>query len=233
MDKRPPTIGKMFDRIALHYDSVNTILSLSIDRLWRKTALKALDISPGDEVLDIASGTGDMAVLALDRHDCRVTGIDLSRQMLRLAQAKACSHGQETRFRVLQGDALVMPFPDNTFHRAVTSFGIRNVHDIDNFLGEVRRVLRPGGRFAILEFSLPGVQPFRWVYSLYLSWVLPFFGGIISRDFASYRYLRDSIREFPEPHVLEAMIEGQDFRVVLSSPLSLGILHLYVMEKPA
>jgi demethylmenaquinone methyltransferase / 2-methoxy-6-polyprenyl-1,4-benzoquinol methylase len=231
MDKRPPTIGKMFDRIALHYDSVNTILSLSIDRVWRKTAITALGIRPGDAVLDIASGTGDMAVLTLQQHDCRVTGIDLSRQMLVRALIKARDHNQETRFRVLQGDALVMPFPDGTFHRAMTSFGIRNVHDISNFLKEVRRVLNPGGRFAILEFSMPGFLPFRWIYTAYLNWLLPFFGGLISWDFASYRYLRDSIKDFPEPHVLEQMIERQHFRVVLSRPLSMGILHLYVLEK--
>jgi len=233
MDKRPPTIGKMFDRIALHYDRVNTILSLSIDRIWRKTAIRALDIRPGNTILDIASGTGDMALLALQKHACSVTGIDLSQQMLRLAKEKARGHGQETCFRVLQGDALAMPFSDNIFHRAMASFGIRNVHDIDSFLREVRRVLRPGGRLAILEFSMPGFRPFRWMYFIYLSWLLPFFGGLISRDFASYRYLRDSIKEFPEPQTLEAMTERQGFRIVASRPLSLGILHLYVLEKPA
>lgn len=232
MDKRPPVIGKMFDRIALRYDSVNTILSLSIDRVWRKTAIRALDIRPGNAVLDIATGTGDMAVLALRKHACRVTGIDLSRQMLRLAQEKSHANGLKACFRVLQGDALSMPFPDRTFHHAMTSFGIRNVHDIDDFLKEVYRVLKPGGRFVILEFSLPGFRPVRWVYSIYLNRLLPFFGGLISRDFASYRYLRDSIKDFPDPPALEAMIEQHNFRIALSRRLSLGVLHLYVLEKP-
>jgi demethylmenaquinone methyltransferase/2-methoxy-6-polyprenyl-1,4-benzoquinol methylase len=231
MDKSPPVIGRMFDRIARHYDNVNTILSLSIDRSWRETAVKALGILPGDAVLDIATGTGDMTILALEQGSCRVVGIDLSRQMLVRAIAKTGGNHNGSRFRALQGDALVMPFRDGSFHKSMTAFGIRNVQDIAGFLKEVHRVLKIGGLFSVLEFSMPRFPPFRWIYSAYLNWLLPFFGGMISRDFASYWYLRDSIKAFPAPDMLERVMEETGFNVIQSRPLFQGILHLYLLEK--
>jgi demethylmenaquinone methyltransferase / 2-methoxy-6-polyprenyl-1,4-benzoquinol methylase len=232
MDKRPFIIGRMFDRIAPQYDSLNSILSLSIDRAWRRTAISSLSIKADEAVLDIATGTGDMAILAFEQHPCRVTGIDLSRQMLVRALIKTREHHYGSSFHALQGDALSMPFWNESFHKAIMAFGIRNVQDIDGLLKEVHRVLKPEGQFCVLEFSMPHFTPFRWIYTAYLSWVLPFVGGMISGDFAAYRYLRDSVKGFPAPGAVEMIMEKQGFRVMQSKELFWGISHLYLVGKP-
>lgn len=231
MDKRPTIIARMFDRIAPTYDRLNMILSFTFDKSWRRAVIRALDLHPGDRVLDIATGTGDMALLALRQTSCRITGIDLSRQMLVRAAAKAENGNQGVRYRLIQGDAVRMPFHDATFSKAMVGFGIRNMNDIEDLFVEVHRVLKDRGRFSVLEFSIPEHAPFRWFYLLYLLCILPFVGGLVSGDFAAYRYLRDSVRGFPPPRVLEGMMEARGLRVIRSQALFRGIAHLYLMEK--
>jgi len=155
MDKRPSIIGKMFDGIAPTYDRLNTILSFSIDKSWRRAAVKALEINAGDTILDIATGTGDLALIAA-RRGGRVIGIDLSRQMLSRAFFKARKHCLGTQYMVVQGDALSLPFRDETFNSAMVAFGIRNVDNMATLLDEIYRVLNVNGRFSVLEFSVPG-----------------------------------------------------------------------------
>jgi demethylmenaquinone methyltransferase / 2-methoxy-6-polyprenyl-1,4-benzoquinol methylase len=230
MDKRPSIIGKMFDRIAPTYDRLNTILSFSIDKAWRRAAVRSLEIRAGDTILDIATGTGDLALLAAS-HGGRVIGIDLSRQMLSRAVFKARKHCLGTQYIVVQGDALRMPFRDETFNSAMVAFGIRNVDNMETLLKEIHRVLNPHGRFSVLEFSVPENLLFRWIYVVYLKYVLPVIGGFVSGDHETYRYLRDSVIGFPAPEVLEEMMEGRRFRVVRSEPLLGGISHLYLVEK--
>src|SRR5271157_4146737 len=140
MDKRPSIIGRMFDGIAHTYDLLNTILSFSLDKAWRRAAISLLEIRAGDTVLDIATGTGDMALPAL-RRGGSVTGIDLSRQMLLRALGKAEEQGLRTRYSAVQGDALSMPFRDETFNSAMVAFGIRNMNNLEAFLAEIHRVL--------------------------------------------------------------------------------------------
>lgn len=231
MDKRPTVIAGMFDRIAPTYDRLNTILSFSFDKGWRREVIRSLGLQPGDRVLDIATGTGDLALLALKQAPCRITGIDLSRQMLVRAAAKAGRKNHGSRYTLVQGNALQLPFPDETFSRAMVGFGIRNMDDVGGLFAEVYRVLKKGGRFSVLEFSVPEHAPFRWIYLLYLLRILPFAGGIVSGDFAAYRYLRDSVLGFPAPHILEGMLEARGLRVVRSRGLFGGIAHLYLVEK--
>lgn len=221
----------MFDRIAPTYDRLNTILSFSFDKSWRKAVIRALDLHPGERVLDIATGTGDMALLALKQAPCRIIGIDLSHQMLVRAAAKADNGNHGGRYRLIQGDAGLMPFPDATFNAAMVGFGIRNMDDIARLFAEVRRILKDGGRFSILEFSVPEHAPFKWFYLLYLLRVLPFVGGLVSGDFPAYRYLRDSVLGFPAPRVLESMMEKHGLRVIRSQALFGGIAHLYLTQK--
>jgi demethylmenaquinone methyltransferase/2-methoxy-6-polyprenyl-1,4-benzoquinol methylase len=230
MDKRPSIIGRMFDRIAPTYDRLNTILSFSIDNAWRRAAIKLLEIRAGDIVLDIATGTGDMAILGIE-HGGRVVGIDLSRQMLLRAAAKARVHRLGIQYTVVQGDALSMPFRDETFNSAMVAFGIRNIENLGVFLDEMHRIMNPHGRFSILEFSMPESLPFRLLYKMYLTYVLPVIGGLISGDFKAYHYLRDSVMRFPPPMVLERIMEEQNFRIVQSISLFGGISHLYLVEK--
>jgi demethylmenaquinone methyltransferase / 2-methoxy-6-polyprenyl-1,4-benzoquinol methylase len=230
MDKRPSIIGRMFDRIAPTYDLLNTILSFSLDKAWRRAAISLLDIRAGDTVLDIATGTGDLALPAAAGGG-KVVGIDLSREMLLRALGKACEQDLLALYSVVQGDALSMPFRDETFNAAMVAFGIRNMNNLDAFLAEIHRVLNFRGRFSVLEFSLPESSLFRWVYVAYLTHVVPIIGGLISGDYDAYRYLRDSVTGFPVPGALEDIMKGQGFRVVLSRPIFWGISHMYLIEK--
>lgn len=230
LDKSPSIIGGRFDRIASTYDRLNTILSFSIDKSWRRAAIDLLEIRKGDAVLDVATGTGEMALLAAS-HEGRVTGIDLSRQMLLLAASKARAHRLGDQCSVVQGDALFMPFRNEIFNSAVVAFGIRNMVNLEGFLDEIYGVLNPCGRFSILEFSMPENYLFRRIYLAYLSHILPVLGGILSGDYETYRYLRDSIMAFPDPKVLESIMERRGFHVVRSKSLLGGIAHLYLLQK--
>jgi len=230
MDKRPSIIRRMFDRIAPTYDLVNSILSFSLDKLWRKAAVNILEIRAGDAVLDIATGTGDLAIPAA-RRGGNIIGIDLSRQMLLRALGKAEEQGLRMRYSVVQGDAISMPFRNETFNSAMVAFGIRNMDNLDAFLAEIHRVLSVHGRFSVLEFSLPEMSFFRRIYGAYLTYVVPQVGGLISGDYDTYRYLRDSIAGFPVPDVLEDMMKRHGFRIVRSNSIFWGISHLYLIEK--
>jgi len=228
LEKAPRAIGRMFDAIAPGYDLLNRILSMAIDVRWRRRALLPLSLRKEDRVLDIASGTGDMALLAHAASGCAVVGLDLSGNMLREAVRKC-----DRSYSAVQGDALRMPFPDAAFGKAMTAFGIRNMADIPAFLREARRVLRPNGTLAILEFSLPPYPLVRQAYLLYLTKVLPFIGGLRSGNRAAYQYLSDSIQRFPSPRSMLALFTEAGLEVTEVEPLTLGIAHLYVLRSPA
>lgn len=230
MDKRPSLIGRMFDRIAPTYDRLNAILSFSLHKAWKKAAIRTLEIRRDNLVLDIASGTGDMALMAM-RRGGKVIGIDLSGPMLLHAVVKARKQGFGTEYTAVQGDALTMPFRDESFKTAMLAFGMRNVQSMEMLLNEIHRVLTPLGRLSILEFSVPERLPFRWLYLVYLTHVMPCIGSLISGDYEAYRYLRDSVRGFPSPEIVEGIMKGRAFRIIQSIKLSGGICHLYLVEK--
>lgn len=226
LEKEPRAIGRMFDDIAPSYDLLNHMLSMSVDVGWRRKALKGLDLRTSDVVLDIASGTGDMALMAHSAYGASVVGLDLSHNMLREAVGKCPG-----TYSAIQGDALRMPFPDASFDKAMVSFGIRNMIDIPAFLAEAHRVLRKDGSLAILEFSLPTYPLVRQVYLAYLTRILPFIGGLQSGNRSAYQYLSDSIRRFPSPASLIKMFEKAGFRAEQVLPLTLGVAHIYVLRK--
>lgn len=227
LEKAPRNIGRMFDDIAPSYDLLNHLLSMSIDVGWRKRALMDLDLGLDDLVLDIASGTGDMALLANATCGCSVVGLDLSGNMLREAVRKC----PDDRYSAVQGDALHMPFPDGAFDKAMVSFGIRNMSDMPAFLREVHRVLRPDGLLAILEFSLPEYPLVRQVYLAYLTKVLPFVGGLRSGNRSAYAYLSSSIQRFPSPDSMVKMFAEAGLRTEEVLPMTLGVAHLYILRK--
>ncbi len=231
IDKAPKRIGKLFDDITPTYDLLNHILSMSVDVRWRTLALDELAIRKGDTVLDIATGTGDLAILARSTIGCPVVGIDLSRNMLMAASRKWGTAFDGETISAIQGDALNMPFADGTFDRAMVGFGIRNMTDIGAFLEETHRILRPRGKLALLEFSMPKYPMIKQIYLAYLTKILPFIGGLQSGNRAAYGYLGESIRRFPSPESIEALFEEHRFRVVRSIPLTFGICHLYVIDK--
>ncbi len=232
MDKRPGVIRPLFNRMAATYDRGNRTLSLLIDQVWRRRTVSALSIRDGQYVLDIATGTADMALEAARQADCRVAGIDLSEAMLGVARRKNAQSPFAGRCFFLQGDGTRTPFRDGSFHHAMISFGIRNVQDMDSLFRETLRILKPGGRFAILEFSLPETPVIRQLYLFYFSRVLPLIGAAIAGKKEPYFYLRDSVLDFEPPRALEQRILRNGFRLAASRPFTFGICHLYVAEKP-
>jgi demethylmenaquinone methyltransferase/2-methoxy-6-polyprenyl-1,4-benzoquinol methylase len=231
LDKNPDRIEGLFDDITPTYDRLNHLMSMSIDRIWRGQALDCLELKDGELVLDIATGTGDMAIQALTRADCSMIGIDLSRNMLEIAVQKWERKGPGYAFPAVQGNALSMPFREGTFDKAMVAFGIRNVQDVGAFLAEVNRVMKKGGRFAVLELSVPVCRITRPLYLTYLTQILPLIGSMQSGDLAAYRYLSDSILSFPTPEELEKTMASKGFKVLRSISQTQGICHLYVLEK--
>ncbi len=231
IDKSPAIISSMFDRIAPTYDLLNAALSCSMDSRWRKTVISSLDIKDGDTLLDIATGTGDMAFRACRTTGCTVTGMDISRRMLEIAARK--NREFRERFHIAVGDAIAMPFSNETFDHAMTAFGIRNMPDLPAFLDEAFRVLKDGGKLAVLELSVPSHLPWRWVYLAYFKTILPVIGGLVSGDFQAYRYLRDSVMGFPPPGELERLMNKGGFEIIQSLPLFLEIAHIYLLKKVA
>ncbi|MDO9515662.1 MAG: bifunctional demethylmenaquinone methyltransferase/2-methoxy-6-polyprenyl-1,4-benzoquinol methylase UbiE [Syntrophales bacterium] len=231
MDKRPAIIGDMFDRIAPSYDMLNRVLSISVDRYWRKKTIQALGLDDGSLVLDIATGTGDLALGALRDTDCRVVGIDLSTGMLEQADRKARRYVDANRYFLINGDAVTLPFRDETFDRAMVAFGIRNVARLDRCLDEMYRIIKKGGIIAILELSVPSNRFFKKIYLTYFKYVLPVIGGIISGSTQAYRYLRDSVMDFLPPETLLTLLQERGFTVIDSHPFLMGISHLYTLKK--
>ncbi len=213
----------MFDQISPRYDLLNHLLSLNTDVLWRRRAAEAL--GPVRRALDVCCGTGDLAVEIHRRWRAAVVGIDFAGKMLDLARKKA------PRLRFLQGDALRLPFSDAFFDAVTVAFGIRNVTDPARGISEMARVLRPGGRLAILEFTLPRNRILRSGYLLYFTKILPRVGKMIARSDA-YRYLPDSVQRWFEPEELAAHLVRAGLKDVRYEMLSLGVAALHLGTKP-
>jgi demethylmenaquinone methyltransferase / 2-methoxy-6-polyprenyl-1,4-benzoquinol methylase len=232
MDKTQKTIGGMFDRIAPVYDLLNRVLSLSLDVLWRKKAVECLAIQDHERILDIATGTGDLAMGALRKNPaCRVIGLDISREMMRVAMGKRDERDWRDRYSLVAGNALRMPFKDQTVHAAMVAFGVRNVPDVEGLFRETIRVLKVGGKFVILELSVPPGSIIKGVYLFYLRKLLPRIGSLLSGRSVAYRYLRDSVLVFHTPRQVEDLLRAAGFAVVRSLPLTFGICHLFLAEK--
>jgi demethylmenaquinone methyltransferase/2-methoxy-6-polyprenyl-1,4-benzoquinol methylase len=210
----------LFDRIAATYDTVNRILSFGIDSLWRKRVVQRL---PQGDVLDLACGTGELALAIARRDGVRVTGLDLSEGMLEVARRR--TEGQS--ITLIHGDAQQLPLPDSSFDATTIAFGIRNVPDVPAALAEMHRVLRPGGRTFILEFSLPANRVVRALHCFYLRHALPLVGGWVSGDRAAYRYLNTTIEAFPYGEDFLGLVREAGFSDCTATPLTMGIATLY------
>lgn len=220
---------RIFSRIAPAYDTFNLLSSFGVDRLWRRAAVRAARVGQGDDVLDLAAGTGDLTrAIARVAHPRRVIGTDLVPEMLRLARRKLSRYRGPSEIVFEAADAQDLPFADATFDAVTIAFGVRNLPDRAANFAEVLRVLKPGGRYVILEFSTPPRRAFRAVYHLYLRTAIPALGGLLSGDRASFRYLNDSILRFPDQRSLAQELELAGFSVVTWRNLSFGIVALHV-----
>ena len=215
----PDAVRTMFDRIAPVYDAMNHAMTAGLDRRWRKETARAV-VSPGDRVLDACCGTGDLALADLHAGGARVTGLDFSERMLERARAKS------SEVEWVQGDAQQLPFEDASFDAATVGFGVRNLDDLERGLAELRRVLKPGGRVAILEITKPSglLAPF---YRLWFDGFVPLLGKVLPGG-AAYTYLPASVRRFPGPDDLAGLLRGAGFEDVRWRTFAGGIVALHI-----
>lgn len=222
--------GHMFDGIAERYDLVNRLISLGIDMRWRKRAVRALSLRTGSRVLDVATGTADLAILsARSEPSATVVGIDPSERMLAIGRDKVERQGLTSRIELRSGDAETLPFDDASFDAVSIAFGIRNVPDRDRALTEMARVTRPGGRVVVLELSEPPAGLFGPIARFHMHKLVPFVGTLVSGA-AEYKYLIRSIVAFPPAAEFEKKMENAGLSLVETDPLTFGVCHLYVAE---
>ena len=222
----------MFDAIAPRYDLLNHVLSLGIDRRWRKRAVRALELRPGDVVLDICTGTADVALEARAAAGvAAVVGIDFAARMLALARDKVRAAGESGRIRLVRGDAMRLPVRDASVDAVTVAFGIRNVERPEAACGEMARVLKPGGRLAILEFGVPRIPGISTLYLWYFKYLLPRVGTAVSGHDAAYSYLPASVGAFPPPAAFMTILRQAGFTRVEAVPLTFGIVYLYVARR--
>jgi demethylmenaquinone methyltransferase / 2-methoxy-6-polyprenyl-1,4-benzoquinol methylase len=238
LDKREVRIQRMFKEIAPWYDVLNHVFSLNVDRRWRNYTARRVPPGPPESgpILDVCTGTGDLALIydRAARGTVPIVGVDFCGAMLTRAARKAAASGAGERIRFVEADAQALPFPDNTFQIATIAFGLRNVTDTDRGIAEMVRVLRPGGRIAILEFSKPRHWLFGRLYRGYIRYALPLIGQLLCRSSESaYRYLPESLLRFPDYEALSAKLSAHGLVDVTYEPLTLGIATLYLGVKPA
>jgi demethylmenaquinone methyltransferase/2-methoxy-6-polyprenyl-1,4-benzoquinol methylase len=231
-DKTPARIAGMFDAIAPRYDLLNHVLSAGLDQRWRARAVDALALPAGARVLDLCTGTGDLAVMTVRRvPGSSVIGIDFAGAMLRLGLAKVRSLRLGSAIRLVRGDATQLPLPSASCDATTIGFGIRNVAEPERALAEIARILRPGGRLAILEFGQPRIPGLRTLYAWYFKYLLPMVGRLVSKHNSAYSYLPASVGTFPPPDEFAGIIARNGFSKVEAVPLTLGIVYLYIGER--
>jgi demethylmenaquinone methyltransferase/2-methoxy-6-polyprenyl-1,4-benzoquinol methylase len=224
-------VARMFDTISGKYDFLNHFLSLGIDIRWRKKAIRELvDLQPR-LILDVATGTGDFAIEALKLNPDKVIGVDISEGMLDQGRQKMRKRGYSERIDMVTGDSENLPFEENKFDAITVGFGVRNFENLEKGLLEMKRVLRPGGKIVVLEFSKPRVFPFKQLYQFYFRYILPTLGRWISRDAAAYTYLPESVQAFPDGRDFTNILEKLGFKQIACKPLTFGISSLYIGVK--
>ncbi len=224
----------MFNTIARRYDFLNHLLSAGLDRRWRARAIASLRLTGRETLLDVCTGTADVALGAADARPGagRVVGVDFAAEMLTLGLDKVRKHGADARIALVRGDAAHLPVGDRSVDAVTVAFGIRNVDDQRGACADMARVLRPGGRVAILEFGVPRLPGLRQAYRWYFEQVLPRIGGAISNDAAAYAYLPASVGAFPAPQEFVTILGQAGFEDVTADPLTGGIVYLYSGRTP-
>lgn len=224
-------VEKMFDSIAHSYDFLNHFLSAGIDIWWRRALVRRLLQGRPGRVLDVATGTADLAIMVAKRSTAQLTGIDISAGMLAKAQDKVDAQKLQQRLRLLRADAEALPFGDAHFDAVMAAFGVRNFENLEAGLREMSRVTKAGGQCFILEFSKPSAFPVKQLYELYFRRVTPLLGRYFSKDKGAYRYLPQSVAAFPHGAALKAIITSCGFSSCVLRPLTFGVVTLYIATK--
>ena len=226
-------VEEMFDNIAPTYDRLNHIMSLNIDKIWRRRVMRIVRRHKARKIMDVATGTGDLAIAMAKRVDrTQILGVDLSEEMLAVARKKIQKQGLEERIMLEKGDAENLAMVSSeSLDAATVAFGVRNFENIERGLSEIYRTLRVGGLLVVLEFSMPKNRLIRWVYSQYAHRLLPRIGGMISKDKRAYTYLPDSVEEFPAPERFAEILKGVGFKSVKLRSQSCGIAYIYIATK--
>jgi len=224
-------VAQMFDNISKKYDFLNHFLSLGIDVGWRKKVVKIIGKQNPDSILDIATGTGDLAIMLADLNVSEIVGLDLSEGMLAVGREKVKAKNLSKVIAMVQGDSENLPFDDNRFDAITVSFGVRNFENLTKGLSEILRVLKPQGKLVILEFSKPESFIMKYLYGFYSSVILPFLGKLISKDRSAYTYLPESVAAFPYGKAFNQILKNVGFNAIENQPVSFGIATIYSASK--
>ncbi|MBP6403989.1 MAG: bifunctional demethylmenaquinone methyltransferase/2-methoxy-6-polyprenyl-1,4-benzoquinol methylase UbiE [Bacteroidia bacterium] len=224
-------VARMFNNIAWRYDFLNHFLSFGIDHYWRQQAINELKKSHPQLILDVATGTGDLAITALQLNPKKVFGVDISSDMLEIGRKKLLKKNLQNKIELLEVDSEKLIFEDNKFDAITVGFGVRNFENLEKGLSEMRRVLKPGGTLVVLEFSQPKSAVLRGLYTFYSTKVTPFLGKLISKDKAAYTYLHESVSAFPFGKDFTNILEKTGYQNTNIRPLTFGIATVYTAEK--
>jgi demethylmenaquinone methyltransferase / 2-methoxy-6-polyprenyl-1,4-benzoquinol methylase len=225
-------VADMFDDIAFRYDFLNRFLSAGIDVSWRKKALKQLEALQPQSLLDVATGTADVAIMAAKQlQPKKIVGIDISNGMLNIGREKIAKLGLQQTIELLNGDSETINFADNSFDAVTVAFGVRNFQNLEKGLSEIRRVLKPEGKLVVLEFSRPKTPGVKGLYNVYMKLVAPSMGNLFSKNRNAYKYLDESIQKFPEGKNFTSILHNLGYKNTVCKPLSLGICSIYCGTK--
>lgn len=224
-------VEKMFDGIASRYDLLNRVLSFRIDVLWRRRVIEILNQFKPRRILDVATGTADLAIALSALQPEQVVGLDLSAQMLAVGQEKVNARRLNQKIQLVKGDSEALPFEPETFDAVTVAFGVRNFENLQKGLNEIFKVLKPGAPFVILEFSKVKTFPVKQFYQIYFRYITPFIGKLLSRDQKAYTYLPNSVAVFPEGEEMCVILRQTGFKKVECKPLSFGIASIYFAQK--
>lgn len=224
-------VTQMFDTISGDYDGLNRVISFGIDIKWRKKVVKIIKSTNPDTVLDIATGTGDLAINLAETNATKIIGLDISSGMLEIGKEKVKKKNLESKIDMILGDSENLPFEDNSFDAVTVAFGVRNFETLENGLKEIYRVLKPSGTFVILETSVPNKTPHKQGYYFYTKYILPLIGKIFSKDQSAYTYLSESASVFPYGEALNNILRKSGFINVEDFPQTFGVATIYKSSK--
>jgi demethylmenaquinone methyltransferase/2-methoxy-6-polyprenyl-1,4-benzoquinol methylase len=224
-------VAKMFNNISHRYDFLNQLLSLGIDKMWRKRAIGVLKPLKPKTLLDVATGTGEFALEAMKLKPDKIVGIDIAEAMLEIGRKKVSAKNAAATIELILGDSENIPFAQNKFDAVTVAFGVRNFENLKRGLSEILRVLKPGGMVVILEFSKPSSFPFKQIYHFYFTFILPRIGSLISHDKSAYTYLPKSVEAFPDGEDFLRILHDVGFKNTQCSSLTFGISSIYIGTK--